>query len=241
MPTFVHGKNVRVYVDTYDFSSYFNDFTSAQTVDHDETSTFGTVAKTYVIGIKDGKMTLKGLFEPTVLTGTDQYFAGVRGLVTKQIITISQGGLAVGSRCTLAKTDNTNYEVSGAIGSVVKASAEFAVSGGLDEGDILSDGTAITATAFGASVDDALATTNGGVGHLHIPANTRNGTITVAVQSSANNSVWADLLTFTIVSSATKAIERIEIAGAVARYLRVSYTVAGTTGSATPVVAFARR
>ena len=35
--------------------------------------------------------------------------------------------------------------------------------------------------------------------------------------------------------------ERVEVTGTVARYLRVSYTVAGSTGSATPVVAFARR
>jgi hypothetical protein len=51
------------------------------------------------------------------------------------------------------------------------------------------------------------------------------------------------LVTFTVVSSTAKTSERVEVASGttVNRYLRVNYTVAGSTGSATPVVAFTRR
>ena len=76
---------------------------------------------------------------------------------------------------------------------------------------------------------------------LSVPANTRNGNVTVKIQASADNSTFTDLVTFAVVTSTTKTSERVEVAGTVARYLRVSYTVAGSTGTATPTVAFSRR
>jgi hypothetical protein len=44
MPTFRHGKNVQVFVDEFDFSSYFNDVSASTTVETAETSTFGSSA-----------------------------------------------------------------------------------------------------------------------------------------------------------------------------------------------------
>ena len=78
---------------------------------------------------------------------------------------------------------------------------------------------------------------------MSVPVNTRDGNITVKIQHSADDSTFADLVTFTVVSSTTITSEKIEVAGntTVNRYLRVNYTVAGSTGSATPVVAFTRR
>ena len=62
MPTFRHGKNVRVFVDEFDFSSYFNDVTASTTVETAETSTFGSSAKEYISGLKDGTVSLSGMF-----------------------------------------------------------------------------------------------------------------------------------------------------------------------------------
>lgn len=243
MPTFVHGKGVAVFIDQYNFSSYFGDLTASNNVETAETTTFGDSAKTYIVGLEDGTVSLSGWFESTTSTGTDQYFASVLGSATKQKVIIAPAGHSNGARAILVQADDTSYEVSSAIADVVKASAEFQANDGLDHGVILSSGSAVSATGNGTSVDNAAASSNGGVAYLSVPTNTRNGNITVKVQQSADNSTFTDLVTFTVVSSTSKTSERVEVAAgtSVARYLRVSYTVAGSTGSATPTVAFARR
>lgn len=241
MPTFRHGKNVKVFVDEFDFSSYFNDVSASTTVETAETTSFGSDAKEYITGLRDGTVSLSGMFEGTASVGTDDYFETVLGADVKQKVIVASEGHTLGGRAVMLESDATSYEVSGAIADVVQASAEFQSSEGVEHGVILSSGAAITATGTGTGVDNGAATSNGGVGYLSVPVNTRNGNVTVKIQASADNSTFADLITFTVVSSATKTSERVEVTGTVARYLRVSYTVAGATGSATPIVAFSRR
>lgn len=241
MPTFRHGKNVRIFVDEYDFSAYFNDMSASTTVDTAETSAFGTSAKTYIPGHKDGTVSLSGMFEGTADTGTDDFFSSVLGSSTKQQVIIAPEGHANGTRAIALQADSTSYEASSPIGDVVQASVEFQSNEGVEHGVILSSGSAITATGNGTSVSNGAATTNGGVGFLSVPANDRNGAITVKIQQSADDSTFTDLITFTAVSTETPTFERVEVTGTVQQYLRVNYTVAGSSGSATPVVAFTRR
>ena len=241
MPTFRHGKNTRIYVDQYDFSGYFNTASATSNVDTAETSAFGDSAKTYIVGHTDGTVSLGGMFEGTASTGTDQYFESVLGASTKQKVIIANEGHSLGGRIVALESDTTSYEVSSPIGDVVQASVEFQASEGVGHGVLVSNGNAVSATGTGTGVDNAVATTNGGVGFLSVPVNTRNGDITVKIQHSADNSTFADLVTFTTVTGSTLTSERIEVTGTVNRYLRVSYTVAGSTGTATPVVAFTRR
>jgi hypothetical protein len=241
MPTFRHGKNVKVFVDEFDFSSYFNDVSASTTVETAETSTFGSSAKEYISGLKDGTVSLSGLFESTADEGTDDYFSTVLGGATKQKVIVATEGHALDGRAVMLESDATSYEVSGAIADVVQASAEFQSTEGVEHGVILSSGATVTSTGNGSSSDNGASTANGGVGYVSVPVNTRNGNVTIKIQQSADNSTFTDLVTFTVVSSATKTSERVEVTGTVARYLRVSYTVAGSTGSATPIVAFSRR
>ena len=240
MPTFAHGKNVNVFVNEYDFSTYFNDVSATSTVETAEVSAFGSSAKEYIVGLLDGTVSLSGMFDGTA-TGTDVVFSTVLGSTTKQNVIVAPSGHSNGATAIVLEADDTSYEVSGAVADVVQTSAEFQSSDGVEHGKILSSGSAITATGSGTSVDNATSSANGGVGFVSVPTNTRNGNITVKVQQSADNSTFTDLITFTVVTSTQKTFERVEVTGTVARYLRVNYTVAGSTGSATPVVAFARR
>jgi hypothetical protein len=180
------------------------------------------------------------MFDGTA-TGTDVVFSAVLGSTTKQNVIVAPSGHSNGASAIVLEADDTSYEVSGAVADVVQTSAEFQSSDGVEHGKILSSGAAISSTGNGTSVDNALSSANGGVGFLSVPTNTRNGNITVKVQQSADNSTFTDLITFTVVTSTQKTFQRVEVTGTVARYLRVNYTVAGSTGSATPVVAFARR
>jgi hypothetical protein len=240
MPTFAHGKNVNVFINEFDFSTYFNDVSATTSVETAEVSAFGSNAKEYIVGLLDGTVSLSGMFDGTA-TGTDVVFSAVLGSTTKQNVIVAPSGHSNGASAIVLEADDTSYEVSGAVADVVQTSAEFQSSDGVEHGKILSSGTAISSTGNGTSVDNALSSANGGVGFLSVPTNTRNGNITVKVQQSADNSTFTDLITFTVVTSTQKTFERVEVAGTVARYLRVNYTVAGSTGTATPVVAFARR
>lgn len=240
MPTFAHGKNVNVFVNEYDFSTYFNDVSASSMVETAEVSAFGSSAKEYIVGLTDGTVSLSGMFDGTA-TGTDVVFSAVLGSTTKQNVIVAPSGHSNGASAIMLEADDTSYEVSGAVADVVQTSAEFQSSDGVEHGKILSSGSAISATGNGTSVDNAASSANGGVGFVSVPTNTRNGNITVKVQQSADNSTFTDLITFTVVSSTTKTFQRVEVTGTVARYLRVNYTVAGSTGTATPVVAFARR
>ena len=246
MPTFRHGKNTIVLFDKYDLSTYFNSVSTSAMAEAVETTTFGSSNKTYAVGMKDGTVTLEGLWAGDVL-GVDEVLATSVASSTKKIITVGSEGAAIGRRAKLVNTDETSYEISSAVADMVSISAEAQASGtvgGLDGGVLLAAQQSVTATVNNTSVDNSASSLNGGVGHLHVTANTRNGAATIKIQHSANNSTWADLTVFTATTSSTTTSERIEVAAGttVNRYLRAIVSAfAGSSGSATITVGFARR
>lgn len=248
MPTFRHGKNTVVLFDKYDLSQYFNSATTSAMAEAVETTTFGSANKTYAVGMKDGTVSFEGLWSGVLDTeGSDAVLHTAIASTTKKIITVATEGATIGRRCKLVNTDETSYEIKAAVADMVTISAEAQASGtvgGLDGGVLLAASQTVTATVANSSVDNAAATSNGGVAHLHVTTNTRNGAITVKVQHSSNGSTWADLTTFTATTSATTTSERIEVAAgtSVNRYLRANVSgFAGSTGSAIITVGFARR
>jgi hypothetical protein len=213
-----------------------------------ETTTFGSANKTYAIGMKDGTVSFEGLWSGVLDTeGADAVLHTAIASTTKKVITVATEGATLGRRAKLINTDETSYEIKSAIADMVTISAEAQASGtqgGLDGGVLLAASQVLTSTATNASVDNAVISTNGGVAHLHVTTNTRNGAITVKVQHSANNSTWVDLTTFTATTSATTTAERVEIAAGttINRYVRANVSAfAGSSGSATITVGFARR
>lgn len=135
MPTFVHGKNTQFTIansvpTVIDISNTLNDVAFPQTVDHDEVSAFGNTAKAYVVGLLDGKITVKGTFDPTV----DATLSGILGLAVPQAFVYGPQG----STTTYVKYSGTAfliaYEKMGAVGGVVKYSAEFIITGPVTRG-----------------------------------------------------------------------------------------------------------
>jgi hypothetical protein len=248
MPTFRHGKNTVVLFDKYDLSQYFTSATTSAMAEAVDTTTFGSVNKTYAVGMKDGTVAFEGLWSGVLDTlGSDAVLHAAIASTTKKIITVATEGATIGRRCKLVNTDETSYEVKAAVADMVKISAQAQASGtvgGLDGGVLLSASQALTGTTTNTGVDNAVASTNGGVAHLHVTTNTRNGAATIKVQQSANNSTWTDLVVFTATTASTTTSERIEIAAgtSVSRYLRVNVSsFAGSSGSVTITVGFARR
>jgi len=246
MPTFRHGKNTIAMLNGYDLTSYFNSASSTDEVEAPETTTFGSASRTFIKGIKEGTVTLEGLWSGAT-DEVDAIFHAALSSDSNITTTIGPEGAAVGRRAVLLNANETSYEVTGGIGDLVAVSAELQASGtvgGLDRGVLLAAKASITATGAQSSVDNSASSANGGVAHLHVTGNSRDGACTIKVQHSADNSTWADLVTFTNTVASTVTSQRTEVAAGttVNRYLRANVTTfGGSTGSLTITVGFARR
>lgn len=239
MPTFRHGKNTVVLSDKYDLSPYLSSASDTNSVDTIETTTFGSSARSYVVGHKDGSVSFEGMFDGSA-DAVDEIFAAALSNDGSPI-TIGSEGAILGRRARLLLAKETSYEVSSPLTDVVAVTAEATADGGLDYGHIINVQTAATTSFTGTSVDNAAASTNGCVAHLHVTANTRNGSSTIKVQHSVDNSTWVDLITFSSVATSTATAQRSTTTGTVQRYVRAIGTIGGSTGSITLTVALARR
>jgi hypothetical protein len=135
MPTFRHGKSTVFKVDNAagsltDISNTLTDVGFPQTVDTAETSTFGSSAKSYVVGLTDSSLSISGNFDATV----DAHLAGILGQAASVSFEYGPEGSTAGFVKYTGEALMTSYEKSGAIGDVVSYSAEFQVTGAITRG-----------------------------------------------------------------------------------------------------------
>jgi len=135
MPTFRHGKSTVFKVDNAagtltDISNTLTDVSFPQSVETAETTSFGSSAKTYIVGLSDSTVSVSGNWDATV----DAHLAAILG----QAATVSFEYGPEGSTSTFIKYSGeailTSYEKSGAIGDVVTYSAELQVTGAVTRG-----------------------------------------------------------------------------------------------------------
>jgi len=238
MPTFRHGKNTVVLADEHDLSTYLNSVSASNEIETPETTTFGSSNRSFIVGHRDGTVSFEGLFEGGATTGVDYILHTALG--DGPTMTVSGDGAGVGRRAILLDAKSTSYEVSSPLTEVVAITGEAIADGGLDYGVWLVCQSAITTTLTGTSVDNAASSANGGVAHLHITANSNSGTTVAKIQGSADNTTFADLVTFTTVGIGAETSQRSTVSGSVPRYLRCLVTPAGA-GSLTVSIAFSRR
>jgi len=135
MPSFRHGKASVFKVDNNagsltDISTVLTDVSFPQSVETAETTAFGSSAKSYIVGLTDGTISISGNFDKTV----DIHLAAIVGKTDS--VSFEYG--PEGSTATYAKYTGecflTSYEKSGGVGDVVKFSAEFQVTGAITLG-----------------------------------------------------------------------------------------------------------
>ncbi|CAB4156585.1 Phage major tail protein TP901-1 [uncultured Caudovirales phage] len=130
MPTFTHGKSTAFKLDNAagtitDISNTLTDVSFPQTVETAETTSFGSSAKTYVVGLSDSTISLSGNFDTTV----DAHIAGVLGQAATLSFEYYPQGTTTGNVKYSGEAILTSYEKSGAVGDVVTFSAELQVTG----------------------------------------------------------------------------------------------------------------
>lgn len=135
MPTFRHGKSTVFKVDNSggtltDISNTLTDLGFPQTVETAETTSFGSSAKTYVVGLSDSTVSVSGNFDATV----DAHLAGILGQAASVSFEYGPEGSTTGQVKYTGEAILTSYEKSGAVGDVVTYSAEFQVTGSVTRG-----------------------------------------------------------------------------------------------------------
>jgi hypothetical protein len=240
MPTFRHGKKTAVLLNGTNMSPFLNEATTTTEIETAETTTFGDQDKTYIIGLSDGTISTSGLFDSTAGASNDV----LTGLINQEdnTFTVLPEGVTAGSPAILANGQMTSYEVSSPVGDVISISAEVQADGGLLHGvaltGLLNTGSASATTT---EINNGSSTVNGALFNLHLTANNRDGSATIKVQHSSDNSTYADLVTFTAVSASVTGGESITSTGTVNQYLRTLSNLAGASGSVTYNVSAARR
>lgn len=242
-PAFRHGKLTRVFLNGRDASPFLNSAEVSLSIDTKESSSFGTVSKTYIPGIKESTISIGGMFDGTV-GQLDEFMSTLHGQDPTYPCTLFyDAGIAVGRVCRLADVRQTSYDRSSPVDDIVTVSGELQVDGNVTMGYVLNNEQAVnSAVITGAGVDTGagMASTRGGVMHLHIPVNTRSTAVSVKVQTSTDNSTWVDFLTQSVTAGQTGGICLPQLTGNVSRYIRALITPTAGTGSAVIIVAFGR-
>lgn len=230
---FVHGKGTVILGQDFALTGYLTQVQTSKEMQTPDVTTFGNDDKVFIAGIEEGSLSVNGVFDRlTIDAELDSYLATASG----QVMSVGVAGDTIGDRAWLAQVRQASYNINSAPNDAVRLAATFTADGGVRAGYFLHALGAETGTGNYSSVDTNATTTFGGVGHLHVTA--FSGTnCTIKIQDSANNSTWADLITFSTVSGVTQ--QRSTSSGTVDRYLRAAIT-AGTFSSVTFAVTFAR-
>ncbi len=245
---FLHGKSISVLVNDTNLSSFLNDASVTYNAETAETTAFGDSAKTYIIGLSDGTISLSGMYEGSS-TGFDAAITSSLAASNEATTSIFYGTPAAGLRTSMAGGLINSYDISTPVGDVVSASLDIQVDGGVTQGDALSAIAEVSATTTGSAVDrGAAASTTAGtcVAHLHVLANSRDsGTLTASLVDCDTISGSYGAVTggsFTAVTGgAGTTSQRLEISGAVDQFVKVVYTVSGgSSGSYTPIVTISK-
>lgn len=239
MSGFKHGRNTVVLVDQYNLSAYLNGSDLDAEVDVPPTTTYGaTGVRRQIVGLKDGGLALQGLHD-AVAGGSQAVLTAIFGSATASVVTRGVEGTAIGAPADLVSGREKSLKSGSPVDGVVPISAEMTADGGVDFGKFHHALGAETATGNSTSIDGLAATTNGGVGHIHATALSGTPTLDATIQDSADDSAFADIVTFTQLTAAGK--QRVEITGNVRQYTRDRHVIGGGSPSITYSSAFARR
>lgn len=183
------------------------------------------------VGVNKSEARLKGIYSDTaIVTAIDSAAASPQELMyALEGNTIGNEGTGIDAvRAMVSRLPERD--------KLHRVEATFQAATGMDKGHVSASHTARSTAAATSSVDNAASSSDGAVGYLGVSALTLGGytNVIAKIQDSANDSVWADLITFAAVTSAP-ASERATVTGTVDRYTRTrhDWTGAGSGESVT--------
>jgi hypothetical protein len=243
--SFISSNQTRLITGVFPLSAYTTQVdTAAPRATIDRTSLVDD-AFVFIPGRRSGTLSVTSMVDDDTTAGS--YWPVITGLAdngTEFPVSVAPAGFAAGNPVRMASAFEVTAAPSSPVDGGVDMPLTYSVNGLMQWGESLIAHAAVTATAAAAAVDGGAGTSNGGVAHLHVTAaaGTSSPTCDVIIEHSVNGSTsWATLASFTQVTTSTSAQRVVVAAGTtVRRYLRASYTIAGTGPSYTIAVAFAR-
>ena len=130
---FTHGKNTVFKIDNSggtltDISAYVDNVDFPQAVETAETTTFGSSAKTYIVGLKDSTISISGKWDGAA-SAVDVTLSGILGQSASVTFEYGPAGSTAGNVKYTGEALLTNYSVSAPVGDVVTFSGDFQVTG----------------------------------------------------------------------------------------------------------------
>ena len=220
----VNGLGVRLYAAGYDLSGDVNVVDSiGYTQQLLDVTTLDLAARARIAGMSDSSLTVNGWFEAA--SDHAAYTSNTGKLPTADQIVFTQMGTALGDPFCGMTAKEATYVVNRAPGSALATTATYSSTAG-EQAEwgvtLTASKTTNASAASGTGVDNAASSANGCVAYLEAMSLV-SGTCVVKVQHSTDNSTWADLITFTSVTTAgVPFAQRSTASGTINRYLRVN-------------------
>jgi hypothetical protein len=235
--TFFAGYHSRIWFDGLASHGYLEDIEVDGNVAAIDVTTFVNDAKTFIPGLADCKIKMKGFFDADTVNPASTFEAWLlaRKRVVYPVTYFPDGGDTLGDVAVLIYGLMTSYTVDVVVKDAVSVKTEFQSTRGMLQGKVLVPNVTETASNAGtSSLDNAASSTNGGCAALHVSAVSGTSPSLVAkLQHSSDNTNWTDVSGGAFPAVNTVNGEFIEFTGTLNRYLRVVTTVTGTSPSFT--------
>ena len=230
----VQAQKTRLLVGDFHLAAHSSQVSAPFTVDtHDVTVFTDGGDRSFIAGRQSSTFAVSGFYSTAAHADLADWQSDGATPLTYGI-----SGFSVGSEAWLVNGIETSFNTVAAGDDASKFDLTAQTDGATNLlGVVLHDLGAETADGSSSSVDGGAASSGGAVAHLHVTAYSGFTDVNIIVEDSANNSDWATIGTFTEITAATS--QRLEIAGTVRRYTRVTVDVDGT-GSVTYAAALAR-
>ena len=235
----VHSTASRVFVNELHVSGEITGWSASKTCALSDATGLTAEGGMTTVGHVGGSIKIPGMLSDGAGTLTAEAGASL-GTDNSLLTTTYPRGTTIGQIALIAVCDIANLTIDASVKETVPITIDAVPDGGVDWGVGLHAHAAETADGNSASVNNGGATANGGVATLHLTAYSGLTSAIVKIQHSTDNSTWVDLVTFATATAVTSQRVLVAAGTAVRQYLRATIDVTGT-GSATYVVAFARR
>ena len=201
-----------------------------------DTPTIDSAAMVRLQGQADGEITVTSWFDD----GTNLEHDAFSPLPTTDVTVLYCRGTAADSPAAGLVAKQINYDGSKSQDKALTLNVQCLSSGGvpLEWGVLLQAEATHSSAGSSSSKDDGSSTSNGLAAYLQL-IDINSGSPTFKIEDSANNSSWADLVSFTAVANGNEpTAQRVEVSGTVNRYLRVTST--GTFSNAKFIIMYRR-
>ena len=226
------GKNAIILIGGYALSTYASAYSVEQQITPVDVTGFTDESRNYLPGLATAKMSTDMMWS----TSAGTVHAALGAAAGSGIVTLAPEGYTLGAPSLSMPYLQTTYTPKSAPDARIDVGTidfeSYGNNAGVENGVMLAHGT-VANTTTGTGVDDptGAAVTASCAAALHIWTACAADTYVVKVQHSANNSTWADLMTFSADGSVITSERRAVASGTINRYRRVLATRTGAAAN----------